>query len=154
MKTKQSIRKLVLLFMAVLFASGLTAFPLRAEMAYLVRWNNVLPDYMAEWLSKVNDAVQTSPDLLLYGTDWLAFAHLVIALFFIPVYLDPLRYQANISVGISACLLVFPLAFCCGHLRSIPFFHQLIDCSFGLFGAAFLFYIKQKIKRLEVQQHD
>ena len=72
--------------------------------------------------------------MLFYSTDWLAFAHIIICLFFVPVYLDPLRYRANLVVGMAACVSVFLLAFICGPVRGIPFFHQLIDCAFGLLG--------------------
>ncbi|MFT4637937.1 MAG: hypothetical protein ACI8T1_001253 [Verrucomicrobiales bacterium] len=45
-----------------------------------------------------------------YGTDWLAFGHLVIALFFIPVWKNPVRNIANLRAGIAACILVWPTA--------------------------------------------
>ena len=42
------------------------------------------------------------------------------------------RYLGVLHVGVWMSVLVFPLAFICGHIREIPFFWQLIDCSFGL----------------------
>jgi len=33
-----------------------------------------------------------------------------------------------------ACVGVIPLALICGPLRGIPFYWQLIDCSFGVVG--------------------
>lgn len=86
---------------------------------------------------------------MLYGTDWLAFAHIVISLFFIPVILKPIHYKHNLIVGIISCVLIFPLAFVCGPIRGIPFFHQLIDCLFGLFGFLYLYFILRKINQLE-----
>jgi len=39
-----------------------------------------------------------------------------------------------LDFGLIACVLVFPLALICGPIRGIPFFHQAVDCSFGLLG--------------------
>ena len=55
----------------------------------------------------------------------------MIALFFILPYRDPIRYIGVLHVGIWCSLLIFPLALICGHLREIPLFWRLIDCSFG-----------------------
>ena len=93
--------------------------------------------------------INQTPDVILYGTDWLAFAHLVIALFFIGVYIDPVKNKFNVVVGMIACAGVFPLAFIMGPLRGIPFFHQLIDCSFGVLGLIPLMIVYKKIKKLE-----
>jgi hypothetical protein len=46
-------------------------------------------------------------------------------------------------------MAVFPLAFICGPIRDIPFYHQLIDCSFGAIGLIPLVYVRNKIKRIE-----
>ena len=67
-----------------------------------------------------------------YGTDWLAFGHIIIALFFIPVYFEPVRYRGNLKVGLASCFFVIPLALICGPIRGIPIYWQLIDCSFGV----------------------
>lgn len=140
MKTITKIRRLLLLFIVLLVLSGVTAFPLRTEMAFLVNRANWFPEPLAAWINEVDHAIQQTPDTVLYGTDWLAFAHLVIALFFVPVYIDPPRYKGNLVAGLAACVAVFPLAFICGPIRGIPFFHQLIDCSFGLLGIIPLYY--------------
>lgn len=113
--------------------------------------HTAFPEGLRNWLTLVSESVKVTPDLVLYGTDWLAFAHIIIALFFVPVYLDPVRYRLNITVGIAACVLVFPLAFICGPIRGIPFFHQLIDCSFGLTGGVLLCIINNKIKKLQYE---
>ena len=69
-----------------------------------------------------------------YGTDWLAFAHIVIALFFIGPFVRPEGNRWVIAAGMIACGLVVVLALICGPIRGIPFFWRLIDCSFGVFG--------------------
>ncbi|MBL7933875.1 MAG: hypothetical protein JNL60_18370 [Bacteroidia bacterium] len=148
----KTMKRILMAFIVCLLLSGITAFPLRTEMDFLVRYHNSFPNFISIWIKQVHAAISATPDLVLYGTDWLAFAHIIIALFFIPVYLDPIKYRINIIIGVLACILVFPLAFICGPIRGIPFFHQLIDCSFGLFGGILLYIINNKIKKLEHEQ--
>ena len=69
-----------------------------------------------------------------YGTDWLAFGHLMIALAFIGPLKDPERNVWVIEWGMIACILIIPTAMICGPIRGIPFYWRLIDCSFGVFG--------------------
>jgi hypothetical protein len=69
-----------------------------------------------------------------YGTDWLAFAHIVIAVFFIGALIDPVRNVWVIHAGMIACVLTVVLAMSCGPIRGIPFYWTLIDSSFGVFG--------------------
>src|SRR4029079_19348442 len=75
-----------------------------------------------------------------YGTDWLALAHLVLAILFVGPYRDPVRNKWVIDFGLIACAAVIPLALICGPLRGIPLYWRLIDCSFGVFGAIPLLY--------------
>jgi hypothetical protein len=84
-----------------------------------------------------------------YGTDWLAFAHLVIAVAFIGPLRDPVRNIWVIEFGLIACVAVFPLAFIAGSVRGIPFYWQLIDCSFGVGGGALLWICYGKVRSLE-----
>ncbi len=84
-----------------------------------------------------------------YGTDWLAFGHIVIALFFIGPWLDPIRNAWVLRVGLVACALVIPLALIAGEVRGIPFYWRLIDCSFGVVGALPLLYALGCAKRMQ-----
>ncbi len=145
----KKIRKVVLLFMVLLLLSGITAFPLVTEVNFMMEYRDVFPEFFHVWINTVHDSVLQTPSIVLYGTDWLAFAHIVIALFFVGVYKDPVRHQFNVNVGIIACIAIFPIAFICGPIRGIPFYHQVIDCCFGMLGLIPLFYIKRKIKLIE-----
>jgi hypothetical protein len=149
MKTKKQIRLLLLSFIVLLALSGITAFPLRTEMDFLRTHAHQFPNFLHHWILKVHAAINATPDTVLYGTDWLAFAHLVIGLFFIPVYINPIKYAINLRMAQIACIGVFPLAFICGPIRDIPFFHQVIDCSFGFFGFLLLAFIYKRIQHLE-----
>lgn len=144
----KTIRVHLILFISLLAISGLTAFPIETEINYMMRHINSFPIFFQDWIKSLYNDIQSTPAVMFYGTDWLAFAHIIISLFFIPVYLNPKKYKINLKIGIAACFLIFPLAFICGPIRSIPFFHQIIDCSFGVFGSAYLYFILRKINNL------
>jgi hypothetical protein len=152
-KGKRRIRILIAGFVLCLIVSGITAFPLEWEMELAERFAASLPPFIKDWFSRVSEGIYTtgkSYPFMAYGTDWLAFSHIIIGLFFIAPYKDPVKYRLIIEIGLLACLLVFPLALCCGPLRGIPFFWRLIDCSFGLAGGGLLFYIRRSIIKLEL----
>jgi hypothetical protein len=86
---------------------------------------------------------------MLYGTDWLAFGHFVIAIAFIGPMRDPVRNIWVIHFGIIACLLIIPYAFIFGAIRGIPIWWRLIDCSFGIFGVIPLLLALRGTNRLE-----
>jgi hypothetical protein len=87
--------------------------------------------------------------VMFYGTDWLAFAHIVIAIAFVGPLRDPVRNIWVVEFGLIACALVIPAALIFGPLRGIPFFWQLIDCSFGVGGFIPLWVTRQQIVRLQ-----
>ncbi|MEP6712755.1 MAG: hypothetical protein ABJA37_10080, partial [Ferruginibacter sp.] len=86
-----------------------------------------------------------------YGYDWLAFAHLVIAMAFMGPYKDPVKNKWISDWAILACVAIFPLAFIAGPIRHIPVFHILIDCSFEVLALIPLFICRKWIKQLEKQ---
>lgn len=140
-------------FVFLLLLSGLTAFPIEAELKALRQFSpDLFPSFLNQWVTIVDQAVaetNNSYPFLAYGTDWLAFAHIVIAIAFIGPLRDPIRNQWVIEFGMIACMLVIPFALISGPIRHIPFFWQLIDCSFGVFGFVPLWICRRKIKQLE-----
>lgn len=148
--TIKVIRRWILFFMIALFLSGVTAIPINNELSFLLSCN--LPSTVQWWLQKVLSSyqiVETKYPYLLYGYDWLAFAHLILAILFIGPYRDPIKNIWVIQFGIIACLLILPLAFIAGHFRGIPIGWQLIDCSFGIFGCIPLLIIYYKTSKLK-----
>jgi hypothetical protein len=151
--TLGNIRKLTVLFMLLLVLSGLTAFPLETLTDRAIR-HLPLSDKAKDWLFKIHEGLITtnrSYPFIAYGTDWLAFAHIVIAVFFIGTLKDPVKNIWVLEAGMIACILVFPLAFIAGNARAIPFWWQVIDCSFGFFGFLLLYLIYRMTKNLEKQ---
>jgi hypothetical protein len=61
---------------------------------------------------------------------------------------DPVRNLWVVEFGIIACALVIPLALVCGPIRGIPFWWQMIDCSFGVCGLIPLLIARSMILRL------
>ncbi len=150
------IRILIVGFMTLLILSGLTAFPVQTELNFLLLHLNMLPDFMQPWLITVAEAVNSTASkypFLIYGYDWLAYAHIVIALFFVGAYRDPVRNAWVLRIGLLACAGVFVLAFAVCSIRGIPLFWTLIDCSFGFFGAIPLLIALRWISQLEKLQH-
>lgn len=108
------IRLLVIVIMVGLIVSGLTAIPLETEMRWL---NHALGINTTEatthsglehWLTKVHDGLKDTNErypFIAYGTDWLAFGHLMIALVFVGAWRDPVRNKWLFDYGLVAGLL-------------------------------------------------
>ena len=136
-----SIRVWLVLFIAGLVLSGVTAFPLVHETAWLASFtaaHPIFPAALAQWIHRVHEALLDESSrypFLAYGTDWLAFAHLVLAAAFLGPLVDPVRNKWVLQFGLIACAAVPVLALIAGPFRGIPLGWRLIDCSFGVFGA-------------------
>jgi len=146
------------IFIAGLVLSGITAFPLMHELELLAQMLGIPVDAAAIsqtglrfWIATVRDglrATHATYPWLAYGTDWLAFGHIVIALFFIGPWRDPIPNAWVLKSGLVACAGVLVVALVCGPIRGIPFHWRLIDCSFGIFGAVPLLYCLRLTHRL------
>jgi hypothetical protein len=154
----KQIRLAILIVIVGLVLSGVTAFLLLHELKLLCDllgkdgMGLAVDSDLMRWVFKVRDGLaNTYRDypFIAYGTDWLAFGHLMIALFFILPYRDPVRYEGVLRIGIAASLLVIPLAFICGPIRGIPVFWRLVDCSFGILCIVPLAFALRKIRQLD-----
>ena len=102
------------LLMGGLLLSGVTAFPIERELNWLTAGIPVDAQGVLGWLVTVRQGINTmyaNFPWIAYGTDWLAFAHLILAVLFVGPWRDPVR-----------------------NLWVIPFYWRLVDCSFGVFG--------------------
>ena len=148
------IRKWIIVFIIFLALNGITAFPIESELSFLTDHSSSFPLLFQEWILKIYHAVKetnSSHPYLSYGTDWLAFAHIVIATVFIGPLIDPVKNIWVIQFGMIACFMVFPLALIAGPIRDIPFFWRMIDCSFGVLGLVPLYLCYRNIRILENQ---
>jgi hypothetical protein len=149
-------------FVCGLVVAGLTAFPLEFESRLVASWlegpgagfARHFPA-LAGWLEFAHQGLASSYGrypFLAYGTDWLAFAHLTIAVAFAGPIRDPVRNKWVIEFGMIACILVIPLAVICGPLRGIPAFWTPVDVSFGVIGLVPLTLAYRHVRLLERQQ--
>jgi len=156
------VRRLTWVFIVGLVLSGVTAIPLVRELNLLsdVTGARTLVEQPAAtdapawavWLEKVRTALveaQAERPFLFYGTDWLAFGHIVIAFVFVGALRDPVRNRWLFDFGLIACALVIPWALVLGEVRGIPVWWRLIDCSFGVFGALPLWWCRKWVAELE-----
>jgi hypothetical protein len=164
MTAEQRLRRIrvwLVLFMCGLVVAGVTAFPLAFESRVLADWLRGSGGWaarafpaMAAWLERAHQGFAVSYaryPFLAYGTDWLGFGHLMIAVAFFGPVRDPVRNKWVVQFGMIACALVVPLALICGPLRGIPAFWTPIDCSFGVLGIIPLLLAYRHIRVLESQ---
>ena len=145
-------------FMLALVLSGITAFPLLGEVRLLAETLGVPDDVELQqaeglqgWIAYVRQGLEESYEkypFLAYGTDWLAFAHIAIAVFFIGPLIRPTGYDWTLASGMIACVGVVLLALICGPIRGIPIYWRLLDCSFGVVGFLPLAYCYVLSRRL------
>jgi len=156
MKTK--FRLWLGVFMVGLVVSGATAFFIVPGLGLLDAWfgtESFMADWygpLAAWISTVHDGVVEIGDeqpWMFYGTDWLAFGHVMIAVAFVGPWVRPVPNKWVIDFGIIACIAVIPAALLMGPVRGIPFFWQVIDCSFGVLGIIPLLICRRTIRQME-----
>ncbi|MBK6343140.1 MAG: hypothetical protein IPF41_11270 [Flavobacteriales bacterium] len=155
MKDLRYIRRWLAFFVFALLISGLTAVPLVRLTGLLQVWTRPFGGPLHQWASQAADAVahvDSTYPILFYGTDWLAFAHVVIGLSFIGPWRDPVRNRWVVEWGLWCCGLVVLLAFAWAPVRHIPFFWSCVDASFGVFGAVPLWLVLKRIQKLEMEQ--
>ena len=154
------IRAMLIFFVVALIASGLTAIPLEWELDVLARALGIAdgasPDQyvgLAHWIATVKQGLHETYaryPFIAYGTDWLAFAHIILGLLFIGPIADPVRNRWVITFGMIACAMVIPWALVWTPVRGIPFYWALIDCAFGVFGMIPLWLARRWSRKLEV----
>ena len=127
-----------------LVLSGVTALPLLSELDLLARWlgaADLTPaqagSAFVKWILIVREGLRDTYakfPFIAYGTDWLAFAHIVIAIAFVGALRHPVRNVWLFTFGMIASVLIIPWALITGEVRGIPVYWRLIDCSFGVGG--------------------
>ena len=143
-----------------LFLSGVTAFPLEIEMRWLLRAVDPLAEQfpaLVGWIERVHTGLVETGDrypFMRYGTDWLAFAHLVLAVAFWGPLRDPVRNVWVVQLSMIACAGIVPLALICGPLREIPWFWTIVDLSFAVGAFPPLWFAYRHIRAIEAQQAD
>jgi hypothetical protein len=154
---KDSMRpKLMLAIVAIgLFVSGVTVWPAETELRTIVRvvWGDASPTgqlhaFLLEAIEGL-EAVKAAYPFLLYAHDWLAFAHIVLAILFAGAIRDPVRNIWVVQCGIIMCGLVPVLAAVCIPIRGLPLFWFWIDFAFAPAAALPLLIALRDIRKAE-----
>ena len=155
---QKRIKILLGIFFIALVLSGLTAIPLHWEMTLLNQWFGIgtfmdqLFPSLSHWITYIHKGLTETYKnypFIPYGTDWLAFGHIIIAISLIGPWRDPVKNIWVIEYCMIACLLIIPTALIFGSIRGIPFFWRLIDCSFGILGIIPLWICRHYTKELQ-----
>jgi hypothetical protein len=124
-----------------LFLSGVTVWPVAPELRMGVRmvWGDrEASGALHLFVLRVLEALDFVGDrypFLFYGYDWLAFAHVVLAILFAGAMRDPVRNIWIVQCGLIMCALVPVLAGVCIPLRGLPLVWFWFDSAFAV-GAA------------------
>ena len=119
-----------------LFFSGVTVWPAIFELKLLVSilWGESAPSgslhpFIAQVIEAL-EATQQNYPFLMYGYDWLAFAHICLAILFAGAIRDPVKNIWIVQCGLIMCALIPVLSGICIPLRGIPTVWLIIDCAF------------------------
>ena len=91
---RKKIRIWIIFFIIALVLSGITAFPIEMQLKLAVKYLPFLPAFLYAWINEVYIGINSTNanfPFLAYGTDWLAFAHIVIAVAFVGPLKDPVK---------------------------------------------------------------
>ena len=140
-----------------LLVSGITVWPAVPELKTAVRiiWGEtestgVLRGFVLQAIEGL-ESVGANYPFMLYAHDWLAFAHIVLAILFAGAVRDPIRNVWIVQCGLIMCALVPVLAGICIPIRGIPMIWFWIDFAFAPAAALPLWIALKDIRRAEAQ---
>jgi hypothetical protein len=138
-----------------LFVSGVTVWPAISELKTGVHlfWGDgeptgVLRVFVARAIHGL-EFVDANYPFLLYAHDWLAFAHIMLAILFAGAIRDPVRNIWIVQCGLIMCALIPVLAGICIPLRGLPMIWFWIDSAFAPAAALPLWIALRDIRRVE-----
>jgi hypothetical protein len=148
---------MILIVALGLFISGVTVWPALAELKFAVRvfWSDgPASGELHGFVLKVIEALEATNSqypFMLYAHDWLAFAHVMLAILFAGAAIDPVRNKWIVQCGLIMCASVPVLACVCIPLRGLPGFWFWIDFAFAPGAAVPLVIALLDIRALERQ---
>jgi hypothetical protein len=143
-----------------LLVSGITVWPAVPELKMAVRlvWGHAAPagTLHAFVLKAIEglEVVQANYPFMLYAHDWLAFAHIVLAILFAGAMRDPVKNVWIVQCGLIMCALVPVLAGICIPLRGLPLIWFWFDFAFAPAAALPLWIALRDIRRAEAEESD
>jgi uncharacterized protein YecE (DUF72 family) len=138
-----------------LFVSGVTVWPAVPELKAAVSliWGaaeaaSVLHGFVLKAVEGLETVTAEYP-FMLYAHDWLAFAHIVLAILFAGAMRDPVRNVWIVQCGLIMCALVPVLAGICIPVRGLPLCWFWLDFAFAPAAALPLWLALRDIRRAE-----
>ena len=142
---------------AGLFISGVTVWPAIIELKTFVSlvWGDKaaadgLHRFILLAITGLEDTRKHYP-FLLYAGDWLAFAHIMLAILFAGAIRDPVRNKWIVQCGLIMCALVPFLAAICNPIRDLPRWWFFIDFAFAPGAALPLWIAYIDIRAIEIR---
>lgn len=141
-----------------LLVSGITVWPAVPELKLAVRivWGEspptgVLHSFVVRAVEGL-ETVESDYPFMLYAHDWLAFAHIVLAILFAGAIRDPVRNIWIVQCGLIMCALVPVLAGICIPIRGLPLRWFWIDFAFAPAAGFPLWIALRDIRRAEAEE--
>jgi hypothetical protein len=120
-----------------LLVSAVTIWPMVKELKLMVRiigGDSAATGHLHGFLLRVIEGIEevnAAYPFLFYGYDWLAFAHIVLAILFMGAMRDPVRNVWVVQFGLIACALIPILAGISIPLRGLPWWWFWVDFAFA-----------------------
>lgn len=141
-----------------LFVSGVTVWPaiseLRIGLEILLRLgfgDTELHGFCSRILESLLTIERDHPHIM-YGYDWLAFAHIMLAILFAGAMRDPVRNVWIVQCGLIMCASIPVLAAVCIPIREIPWFWFFFDFAFAPAAAIPLIIVLLDIRRSQSRE--
>jgi hypothetical protein len=151
-RLQRKIKIAIIITIAGLLLNGISAIPLISELKILLSKPDALPQFLRDWWMYVNKGVNNTTrfyPFMRYGFDWLAFAHLLIAIAFIGPLKDPIKNEWIIRWGMIASALSVVMALGWERLRGIPLWWSCIDAAIAIVAFIVLWLCNNWIKELK-----
>ena len=153
-KLRRKIKAVIIITIVGLLLNGISAVPLQTELKILLSNPDALPAFVRDWWMYVQKGVSETSwnyTFMRYGFDWLAFAHLLIAIAFLGPLKDPIKNEWVITWGMIASALSALMALGWEQKRLIPLWWACIDASIAIIAFLILLLCNswvQQLKRL------
>jgi len=117
------------------------------QSPFVVQHFPQLSDWIGVLRVSVTETYQKYP-VMAYCMDWLAFAHVFIAVALLGAIRNPVQNVWVVKTALITTLLMIPFTFISGGIRGIPCYWLLLDSSFAMIAILPLVLALRGIKRL------
>ena len=149
---RRNIRMAILITIIGLLLNGVSAIFLKGELHVLMSKADAMPSFMRDWFtytSKGLNATNSQYPFMRYGFDWLAFAHLFIAIAFIGPLQDPVKNEWIVRWGMIVSAISVVMAFGWERVRAIPLWWSCIDALVAVAAFVILWLCNRWIQQLK-----